>query len=490
MRRFASKARRPSHGVARIAAITLVLAGTGMAVSGATPAAGQQVAKPQLNYDCAYPSGLPESNVQVGVQVEASFPQTGAIGQPIQPTSATVAIVLPPAAVANLARLHAATVAADYRLRVRVAQNGASASDPWTGQTAAGTPLPAQGNMVLSATGTVQPTIVRAAGDVTFTAAAISVLLAPRTATGAATNPAMIPLSCQLVPGQQATLATVPVGGAGGSPAPQPAGHGQSNPISVGPMKAAAAASCPPYPKGGYKFNPRFHLPSPPPGSTVTFPTPQQACSFIVGFSNAQKLNEAALVGPGISGLSVNIRVVQNLKTHYFQLDSAGQLFYKPCATCRPQNALPPAHATFLSFGFMPTSATLQITQIGTLNVASVGTTSALKFSRIWSEASIRVSDVQVNGVPLNVGNNCRTAKPFRLVLTGKPPYTLQQGGVLTGTVTIPPFTGCGVTENLNAVFNATVSGPGNFVKITQGNLCTPGPPPFGCPPIVPKPVH
>jgi hypothetical protein len=346
--------------------------------------------------------------------------------------------------------------------------------------------------VALTAAGTVPPATVRTPGDVSFTAGALSVLLTPRTATGAATNPPLIPLSCQLLPGQQATLATVPVGAAASSPGPQPTAPVHSGPISVGSGRTAAAAApfCPAYPKGGYNFNPRFPLPPAPPGSTVTFPPPQQACSYIVGFSNASKLNEAALVGPGISGLSVNIRVVQNLKTKYFQLDSAGELVYKPCATCRSQNALPPAHATFLSFGFMPTSATLQITQIGTLNVASVGTTSALKYSRIWSDAAIRIYNVQVNGVPLNVGNNCRTAAPFRLVLTGKPPYTLQQGGVLTGTVTIPPFTGCGAGENLDSIFTATVSGPGNFVKLTQGNLCTPGPPPFGCPPTPPKPIH
>jgi len=40
-------------------------------------------------------------------------------------------------------------------------------------------------------------------------------------------------------------------------------------------------------------------------------------------------------------------------------------------------------------------------------------------------------------------------------------------------------------------LFNATVSGPGNFVKITQAPFCTPnvtGAP--GCPPVKPVPTH
>ena len=104
---------------------------------------------------------------------------------------------------------------------------------------------------------------------------------------------------------------------------------------------------------------------------------------------------------------------------------------------------------------------------------------------------------VLVNGAPLNVGNDCHTVRPFPLVLTGVPPYSLDDGGVLNGTITVPSFTGCGVGENLDPIFNATVSGPGNFVQLTQGNLCInwnvtgnlPGAA-EGCPANVPKPVR
>jgi len=94
--------------------------------------------------------------------------------------------------------------------------------------------------------------------------------------------------------------------------------------------------------------------------------------------------------------------------------------------------------------------------------------------------------------VPLNVGTHCQTATPFNLELTGVPPaYNVGLiKGVLTGTVTVPPFKGCtDGTENLDPIFDATVSGPGNFVKVTQAPVCTPKAH-FGCPPAKPIPKH
>jgi hypothetical protein len=258
--------------------------------------------------------------------------------------------------------------------------------------------------------------------------------------------------------------------------------------------------SCPPFPvKNGFPFNPHLKLPPSPPGSTITFPQPpNQSCAFIGGYTNARKIGEAALVGPGFGNIQDGKRIVVNPKANdYVQIDSSGKLYFKPCPgsapQCRPINGLPPAHATFLSFGFLPTTATLQITQVGTLNIATISTENTLRTSKIESLASIRIENVLVNGTPLSVGSDCRTIRPFKLALTGKPPYQLQTGGVITGNIDIPPFAGCGVGENLDPIFDAAVSGPGNFVKLTQGSLCSDWPvPPFpvGCPATVPKPIH
>jgi hypothetical protein len=48
-------------------------------------------------------------------------------------------------------------------------------------------------------------------------------------------------------------------------------------------------------------------------------------------------------------------------------------------------------------------------------------------------------------------------------------------GGTLAGNVTIPPLTGCVTSsgENLDALLDSAVSGPGNYVKITADGACT-----------------
>jgi len=255
---------------------------------------------------------------------------------------------------------------------------------------------------------------------------------------------------------------------------------------------------CLPYPKH-LKLNPRFPLPTPPPGSNVTH-SPQRACSFAAGYTNARKLNEAALVGPGLTNLKLGLTNYTKFtsKYAYFQQRVAGQLQYHG----RP--VLPPARATLLGFGFVPVSATIQISEIGSLNVALISCaptkpgdcpnppplTEALFFGLV----SLRISNVDVNGVPLDVGPHCQTVSPFNLELVGVPPTfsTSSLSGILTGEVTIPSFTGCGDgTENLNPIFDATVSGPGNFVKVNQGTFCSPDlPPPNNCPPPPVKPVH
>ena len=70
--------------------------------------------------------------------------------------------------------------------------------------------------------------------------------------------------------------------------------------------------------------------------------------------------------------------------------------------------------------------------------------------------------------------------------LTGLRPqgYTLDNGGPLTGNVTITKFVHCGVGENLDPLFNAGISRPGNFQLLTQGILVYSGAgSPTGLPP-------
>ena len=266
-----------------------------------------------------------------------------------------------------------------------------------------------------------------------------------------------------------------------------------NSPAASTTKSLAAKTPCPALPHGGLKLNPRFPLPRIPHGAKVTHPAAELGCAYLAGYANVRKLNGASLVGPGLANLAIGVQVVYNLGTGYFAEETAAELDYKPCRTCQIVHGLPPARATFLAFGFMPVSATLQLTEIGTINIVGVGTTSALASNTAWSLMELRVYDVDINGQPLDVGPHCQTTRAVLVKLTGRStgsqPYSLQGGGPLTGEITIPPFGGCGVTENLDPLFTGTVSGPANYAIFTQGAICTLiGD--LGCPPPVPKPVR
>jgi hypothetical protein len=478
--------------MARFAALGAVLAATGVA-AGAGAATGPQAVRASLAYTCAFPAGPRQASVVVA----ATFPAAATAGQPMEPTGAAVTVTV---AARDLSMMHAVTVTGDTRLSTTATQNGRSATVAWSGLVIQPTPVPSAGRLTLSASGAVPPVTVSTPGDITFAAARLSLAFTAHRSRATAPNLAVIRVRCTLNSGQNATLATVPVTiGATKTPGSgQPGAIQVGGQVTVGPGTArsssrSATRYCPPLPKGGLKPNPRFPFPQPPPGSSV-FHAPFHGCAHVEGFSDVRKLNGASLVGPGLTNLDIAVNLILNERDNYFQQDSAGVLWYHGL------HEFPPAKATLLAFGFMPVSATLQLTEIGNVNAYSVGPAlpstchkPCPTVTTVSSRLQLRIYDVTVNGAPLNVGPHCQTG-PFDSVLTGRsdssPPYDIIEGGPLTGTVTIPSFTGCGVGENLDSIFTASVSGPGNFVKFTQGPVCQPGPPVQLCPPQKPVPLR
>jgi hypothetical protein len=486
MRQFSTGTRRPARKVVQTTALAAVLAATGVGVAGAAPAAVQQAVKPRLDYTCAFPSG----SQQVVAQVRATFPESGTVGRPIQPANSAITVAIPHAAIAGLVQAGATTVTATASLAIKVTQNGATATSAWAGLKTPFTRLPATGPLLLAASGAAPAATVEAPGDVTFTAAGLALVLVPHQPAGAAMRASAMPVECALGSGQAAALATVPVAGAASTSGP--GRHITVTPPASGSQRGTPLRSgktfCPPLPPKGLKLNPRFPPPKPPPGSQVLPPSPITGCAYVIGFSDVRKLKGAALIGPGLTNLEVGLRVIINQKVNYLQIDNAGLLEFHGL------HEFPPATATLLAFGFMPVTATLQLKQIGTLDAYAVGPVSPINCGKcittttIYSLLTLRIYNVKVNGVPLNVGDSCQTANPFAVKVVGtSPSYGIETGGPLSGMITIPPFRGCGTGENLDPIFNASISGPGNFVKLTQGTLCTPNSG-TGCPPSVPKP--
>lgn len=475
------------RGGLRVTVLAAIMIAAGM-TAGSAAAVGQQTASLQLVYSCAFPSG----SQPVSARITATLPAAGTAGKPIRPAGAGITITLPHAAAAALARPDAATVALTAALSTSLTEGSRSATITWRHFVSAPAAIPRTGSLTLTTTGSAASVTATAAGKVTVAVGGLSLLFAMHAANSSQASPPTMRVACVPRTGQDTTLGSIAVTGparsraAGSAPARGPA------------SPADNPAKCLPFPKN-LRLNPRFPLPPPLPGSKV-FHSPENGCAYATGFTNAQKLHEAALVGPGLADLEVGQTTYARFPTKgspitYIQIREPGQLEYHGLPV------LPPARATLLGFGFMPVSATLQISEIGTLNADLISCSPVPKcpipppknVALFFARVSLNISDVAVNGVPLNVGSHCQTS-PFDLKLVGVPPaYNIAlQYGVLTGTVTVPPFKGCtDGAENLDPIFTASVSGPGNFVKITQAPLCTPtvtGHP--GCPPAKPKPVH
>lgn len=483
MMRAATARRLVPQTIVRVIALAGMLVASGVAAVSATAAGRQQTgaATVRISYICRFPAG-PQ---RTAVTIAAAFPGAGVAGRPIQPRRVELTAAIPPKGVAALAATHASTVSASARLLLGIEQRGQLAvHSVWSGLASHLTPVPVSGPLTLGMSGAVPPFTARAAGTATVAAAGLNLVLTPHGASASpapAHGPAVLPptlhVDCAPAPGQADTLATVPVAAA-------PQHH---------PGNRARHHYCPKQPKGGYKRNPRFPLPKPPPGSKILFPSLEAGCAYTEGYADVHKFDEAGFIQPGLGNLSVNARIAYKQSANYFQSDNYGKLYYHGL----PE--FPPSRTTFLAFGFMPAFAMLHLHEIGTLNAVAVGPYSVTLCKHacptvvtISSRLFIRISDVAVNGVPLDVGSNCGTA-PFDAIVTGtsasKPAYSVTAGGPLTGKITIPPFRHCGVGENLDPLFTGAISGTENFTLLTQGKICFL----IGggvCPPAIPKPLH
>ncbi|MBA8924852.1 hypothetical protein BC739_002051 [Kutzneria viridogrisea] len=134
---------------------------------------------------------------------------------------------------------------------------------------------------------------------------------------------------------------------------------------------------------------------------------------------------------------------------------------------------LPPSRGYFVSFGFVPVTATVTLTP-------SDKVTAVLLDGKLTTtiKLGMRLSEVKVNGTPLDVGTHCESAQPLEITQSGAFSSPLTSGSI-AGSYTIPPFHGCGATEDLDPLFTGLVSGPGNSVKTTLTFVCGG---PTGCP--------
>jgi hypothetical protein len=444
-----------------------------------------------LGYTCSFPVQAQQVPARTGVTIAATFPRTATAGRRIQPTGVRITVRLPEAAVAAMRESGATTVSSTATLAVHTSQRTTTTS--WRGRAQAAQTLPATGSLTIVAPGHASPVTVTSHGTITFTAAGLSLALRLAGATGASPSP-----SAGTASGNSASPSPSP--GSSESASPGPAGlrvactpaSGQSTTLGAVPVVAASAAG---------KAPPHRHKPGLPKGCghIKVHGTGVAVCGYITGYSDVLKLYGAALLQPKRPAKPALVNIDFAYR-HVFKPGrliefSAGELDYQG------HSELPPVRATFLAFGFVPVTATLMVTELTPISIRSVSGISGLPYPltvRATTTVAIRISDVDVNGVPLAIGPHCRPVSSARLTLSGRgdntiPPrgYTLANGGPLHGRLTIPAFTDCGVTENLDPLLTGSISGPGNYTLMTQGKLCGPvEPQDWTCPPPVPKPIH
>ncbi|KAF3465225.1 DUF6801 domain-containing protein [Streptomyces sp. Tu 3180] len=496
-RAAAPRAPRVRAGSATIGAFVVLAA----MVPAAASAAVTQEVDTALPYVCAFPSGERPATVRIA----AAFPDRAEAGEAFSPSGVTTTVELPAEAVADLTATGAATARAATRLGVDVAQGAAGAAATWRGS-AGPVALPGSGPLTLTSAGDVPSVTGRGHGDLTFSAGALALDLELGTADGTAAEPGSLTVDCSLSEDapHEGLLATVPVGPEATEPGDAPASPGPSSGPSSGPPsgprdepedrqgdRAPEVTQSAPGGAAADRDAPPCRYDDAHPSTSASLN------AYVTGYTNVKKLKGASL-------LPLSCVLIEQGPTdiEFFPDFTGGHLSQHSEGTLRHQGRprTPPFEATFLTFGFTPTKATMVLEQTGPMTMDAAGETSFVTlFTRLETRVRVplvlRVTALEVNGTPLEVGPDCRTEGPLRspepepgkypgdhLVLSGssthQPPdqpvgYLLSSGGPLTGEAAIPAFTGCGAGgEDLDRLLTASVSGPGNHVRQIQGQTC------------------
>ena len=489
-------------------AAALLLAGTlTAAITVAAQASGVDTSRNvrlSLDYTCSFPTGTQQVKTRASVTIAATFPRAATAGRRIQPTAVRMTVDLPSAAVTVLRKLGASAVSSTAILSVEASQRTTTTTD-WQGQASAAQPLPATGGITVEAPGRAAPVTVTSRRTVTFTAAGLALALRLTSAAGTSNasnspSPASSGSASANSVSPSPSLSPSPSASSSGSASPGAAAievacspaSGRSTTLDAVPVVTAGVSHTSPQhghkvkiPKGCGDIKVR--------GDGVA------VCGYITGYSDVKKAYGAALLQPKPPAkpalINIDFAYRHVLKPGKLIAYSTGELYYEG------HHELPPVRATFLAFRFVPVTATLEVTELTPIKIRSVSGTLAPPYALTvhgTTRVRIQISDVVVNGVPLAIGPHCRPVRSPQLTLIGHgdntfPPkgYTVPTGGPLSGELTIPAFTDCGVTQNLDPLLTGSISGPGNYVLMTQGKLCGPSNPQnWTCPPPVPKPLR
>ncbi|SFW91564.1 DUF6801 domain-containing protein [Amycolatopsis australiensis] len=452
--------------VCAVSVTTGAFTGTGSAAPGtaATEAApdGRAVTK-TITASC--PFADPVGPVKLDVKTEATLPASMTTGKPAAIDGLSVSFALPRAAAQQLLGTGAALEGGlTFQLLL---EQGKSKDALVVPLTIAATPMPPEGDVPLVAKGKLAAFSPSAAGVLRIRLSAPELALGP---TGAPAGHPAEQVACTTDGGQDLSFGTIAVLAATTPPSGKPA-----------PDKKAT-----PSPRPG---TPRRHsllAEEPPADDTVTTVLPLQpnqvnATSTVVRTGTVVRSSAAAL----INGVW---RQVTDPNGTPLSSDITGEI------------ALAPVRVSFLAYGFLPVSATVEFLPPDYRNGRLIHSAGTLFNGVLRDHLDVvaRLSDVEINGAPLRVGPGCVTKEPASIDMMG--PYDPFSSGEI-GTdpanpdpkyrgFRLPEFTGCGVDEKLSSVFSGLTSGDGNQAHASLAiiALCTEADH-RNCPPVMPIPA-
>ncbi|MGD9483278.1 DUF6801 domain-containing protein [Streptomyces sp. TRM70308] len=456
-----------------------------------------------LAYRCVLPSGTHDAEVTL----TGTFPRSVAPGEAVRVRGLTLRTVLPAEAAAGLPGEGEAGGPATL---AGSAVPPEATPVPWEAEfTAAGAPTRRGASVELTHTGEAAPVTPARSGAAVFTAGPLT--FGTGADEGADPNPGVDPgadpdpgvdgdgsggagaaraaVRCAPADGADPTLATVtvepepaPSARPDGSPGPAatPAPSARDTPGGSESPTARAEGEAAPGPRrepGGRPLEgcpepptkdalDRSLLPEPPADAQVFEAEGGIGCTVPVGYANVDKQRAAMVLNDPsgdveVSGLRVFVRSAQTPDGRYLQAAHVGDI------------VMPPSTSTFVNFDFMPVTARVELDSLTPATIVMVQRTGEPTRTTVGYDLQVRIAEARVNGVPLPVGPDCRTSEPIPVRLSGQAPhYDVLGGGLLTGEIDLPAFTGCGVGEDLDPLFTASVSGPGNHLRLNQGPVC------------------
>ncbi|WP_415949625.1 DUF6801 domain-containing protein [Streptomyces sp. KLOTTS4A1] len=120
---------------------------------------------------------------------------------------------------------------------------------------------------------------------------------------------------------------------------------------------------------------------------------------------------------------------------------------------------LAPTRGNFTILGFLPTTADIAFEQDG----MTTGTLDVNGVLKSHSEMYVKLTSVNIFGLPIGGGENCRTTEAAKIDLVGEGRFQPYQGGRLVGTYTLPGIADCG---GFNDIISAFMAGPGNTIDM------------------------